>query len=1652
MAHHHIDPLSGLSSSSQAENSPSPPNHAPPPGTFTTALAVLQEDQQANLFVTPEPSSSLEQAILAVNTTNIAADRFPSVSPNTALAMHMVNTDLPAFTVAREPTPSIHSSPSPVPSIGLPLPPTGAPFSGDNLTSSAPASSHPVSSWEGRVEEARVINFPTVSDVGASGFPSIASPRLHDSLSQPQGGDSDVNMESEFSDDGADLLVRRHLFPAQGQSLPVIREHTPAFGVAPPPSPECVDRITSWQASLRFEGESAAIDAMYKAVNEVVELRRGYAEFYVDNSLHFLKGSVMEGVNNDTFDSMITFVSTALSMGPRLREDADSGDCFVFLKNSSWYRTAMAMVAAVLRGCVRTADVRQRGMYELDPSDSFYFSGSLRAPTTMLESLQFMVAQLTELLLPDARELPPASVEGIRAQIWEKHESALRAELEERFSRIRARLDPDRFTSVIDQVLASPSSHTLPLAVSAALTEQLTEDLRAQLGQRFARAHEHLDSMGLSDLIDQALEGFSRSEISDTLRDEIKREEASRYNNLLLVARNQAFTEAMDLAVSDGQATADIVCADDRAILADLFRVQAEELEARKLRMTEAHNRRVAALERKLESSHNKLEHSLEEKLALCGSSMDKQRIELTNALHAMEETREKEFVRDHAVRLGLLLMHDADDLRATKRARNEPRSATAEASAGSRNRSRSMASDSRKRERSPSPPVASKALVSYPSSDPSSGTPEEDDTTPTASPVAPRPHGEMVEQISIHADNPDRTSASSIHAPGSQMVCDVPAQTVEVASASTAVPLTIPDDVIHSLVTVLQTGIRNQLAPIHAQLASLTTTVNGFVQRSADTSRPSTGKSTGSHLPAPAKALGAAKGRADVAPAPAGAPVLAERRQTPPGLTPLVDAGRPVPQAQGLSSSAKGGGSDSHCFTQQPVPTPLNTSQELHTGGVQVDAVPPAHTVPTAAQGSETVDKPAWGAKEYPDAAAENEAFPPLGEPSLPKRRGKAKARKAAAAAAANATVPGYAPPPGKDANNDTIPLTSRIAPTWVRTSTASMVQRQQANQDFRTVAAKVQNRSTAGNPKKGPAPLSGVTEVTVIRFGGAADAEAEAKFRQRHPSVIVEAAQRGLNARTKYPPTLLKGRWSTSAPKTGNFVYTISGDVAPDMLDSLRDCLCEPFPGRSTIVPVSGWTWAQLRMVPNADANGVIYDTAQLLHALTANPCFKGVLLPVPPGWLGNPTNFRNPWADVSFAYIEKDKAVTQRASREGVCMFGRQVQFIHCGVVPSLKQCSRCHSLSHYARQCNLPEDAVRCARCGGDHDTKTHDFNCAGPHRTLTCDCPLVCILCKQKGHHARSKACPLRQDYIAALAAGPSRAPRPNAPAASATAPHISAPPTTNPAPTVPKPAQRSSAPITTIPKPKEIRRELARKVPAIPCREDGTKNSFQCGHPSCVWPLADAAMYEPISPKHSHESVLKAYAEATRKSLADMKEAGWDVDEMDTGGLSLSEQLRRTSTTPATPATRPVRYYAPLSSLSSAQRDAEKMYDTIARFEDPSVVAAVIAHGDAADKRDYERFIELHTPTPPPMSPSSRAACLEHESVMLQDSRDAEAEEQRLRELYSDPSTYPSHEHGPVPMTVGLLPVSPPLFALNTDGTPQGPLTSLSLTAPNTNV
>ena len=117
-----------------------------------------------------------------------------------------------------------------------------------------------------------------------------------------------------------------------------------------------------------------------------------------------------------------------------------------------------------------------------------------------------------------------------------------------------------------------------------------------------------------------------------------------------------------------------------------------------------------------------------------------------------------------------------------------------------------------------------------------------------------------------------------------------------------------------------------------------------------------------------------------------------------------------------------------------------------------------------------------------------------------------------------------------------------------------------------------------------------------------------------------------------------------------------------------------------------------AQLRQVPIQDDDGLIYSCDDLYNALIANPCFQSVLLTIRPSWIGKLENAKTETAAVSFAYIEKDKAITQRATLEGVCMFGRQIQFVHCRDKAILMQCSKCHAMDHFAWRCPLPVGQV------------------------------------------------------------------------------------------------------------------------------------------------------------------------------------------------------------------------------------------------------------------------------------------------------------------------------------------------------------------------
>jgi hypothetical protein len=345
----------------------------------------------------------------------------------------------------------------------------------------------------------------------------------------------------------------------------------------------------------------------------------------------------------------------------------------------------------------------------------------------------------------------------------------------------------------------------------------------------------------------------------------------------------------------------------------------------------------------------------------------------------------------------------------------------------------------------------------------------------------------------------------------------------------------------------------------------------------------------------------------------------------------------------------------------------------------------------------------------------------------------------------------------PGPSINNGgRIPVCTRNPPIYAAVVTSQVVADQLHNNDKAHRAQQAQAQGPSGCMKPGHSvTLLGFTDVVVTRNGGVDNEEVEQALCWKNPVDIVQAAQRAINKASHNPPLILRGRWSEMVQKTGNFIFCFVGELSMSIICSFMSNLLENFPDGVFLVPTKGWTWVQLRGMDvsyKEDGVSYLYEGDQLLRSFQANLCFQDADIFVEPHWQGNPLNFKDSTqvATVIAAIGDADNSKCQHASSEGVCMFGQQVKFVWVGSTPSLVQCSRCHELGHYfsSLKCRLPTHVSCCFRCGGPHDSLTHDFECNRTHKVVgKCNCVPICLLCKAKGHHARDCKCPLCGDFV-----------------------------------------------------------------------------------------------------------------------------------------------------------------------------------------------------------------------------------------------------------------------------------------------------------------
>jgi hypothetical protein len=191
-------------------------------------------------------------------------------------------------------------------------------------------------------------------------------------------------------------------------------------------------------------------------------------------------------------------------MGPR---NSQEGDPWQMLRPSDWYWASTYILAAVLRGCVRTPKVARMGNFPLLPlRDSFLYGNNLPELETQTDALRAMATQIIEnLQLNNGPLLPQDSIDGIRSTVWRAHKAHIKAIVE----------------------------------------------------QEALKVEHRMSTMGLSELMDKLEQDTLIKVITETLHDDIMEQVCSTYNNELLVAKSNAYEQATKEAEHAGRAQAE---------------------------------------------------------------------------------------------------------------------------------------------------------------------------------------------------------------------------------------------------------------------------------------------------------------------------------------------------------------------------------------------------------------------------------------------------------------------------------------------------------------------------------------------------------------------------------------------------------------------------------------------------------------------------------------------------------------------------------------------------------------------------------------------------------------------------------------------------------------------------------------------------------------------------------------------------------------------------------------------------------------------------------------------------------------------------------------------------------------------------------------
>ena len=848
--------------------------------------------------------------------------------------------------------------------------------------------------------------------------------------------------------------------------------------------------------------------------------------------------------------------------------------------------------------------------------------------------------------------------------------------------------------------------------IRAAQWERFEWAIRSETAAQAASISRYIDSTSLLDVMTQIMTERPLEEITDTMREGWEQSKRSFHNNEMLAHQSAAYQRAKAEAIAKGEELG----------YSDGEKENKERLK-RLMEIEESLDNQLKAeiaLRQKEYEENRKTEWAKLDRLNqdLVNEYKDKLKLQYTH----MSEAARQDFVRKAAWELNIIPEEEAFPARQGKKVKIEPKSHTAMLAVEKgkligkvRTRSRSSSVCSiRKRDRSASPSPATRQSPSIQSVPSAAHPPAEDDTTPTGSPTVTRPTlQEGLEALACDYGSM-RSLSSSIHAPGNQMETDAHFPPPEPAAINPVDNFGQLVNGVCDLVNPRFERIENALSNVDQQFKLLHETLAKIITPKANTQQQ--------RLPDPTIAPTIPRGGNfswdDVV-----EDLIANNPDAIP-IDELVNEG------------------------YNPF-TPEEIRKQQQEEDVRMEEA--------RREGEEYMKSHDLDREEFPELP---QTMPTPSPPKPKNRKGKQRAK----VAEANAKVPGAGPAPNaipihtptagpsQGPAKSTAPAQDRghieVKQTKMKpmfaTVTAAAIGQHETQGAF--LKAKKQSQRKVQVQLRPGATSS--TEVTIIRHGGVKGPE-EDRIRARDAANIVAEVQSALQKKTAHPPRIINGRWSSRVDITGNFVFLIQGVLSCTEVLGLSTTLCGPFSGDCYAVPSDGWMWAHICGVPTSWEEGAVFDNEELAKELFTNTALQGLFIPGMPSWIQHPRFVATQAkGTVMFAYVDKDGETTKKLSKEAIYMFGSQVQFVPVGNKPIQVQCSKCWALGHKFGDCKLGAEEVKCFICGGKHHGSTHDYECAGKHKTPgVCDCKYKCLLCGDPKHNAASINCPKKINVL-----------------------------------------------------------------------------------------------------------------------------------------------------------------------------------------------------------------------------------------------------------------------------------------------------------------